>query len=145
MIRMIAGIGAMVALLTGATFLGQDPWVRQVRVQLAQSTVAMNLTGYTLTHGPITNQLNHNRYRTHTLQLRAGVEYSILGVCDEYCEDLDFKLFDPSGRLVDQDLEPDDYPVVSVMPGRTGTYTLRVIMAACYDEPCRYGFAAYGY
>ena len=86
----------------------------------------------------------HNRfYTTLSVTLRAGVRYALIGVCDDDCDHLDFRLFDAAGREVAHDADPDATPVVKVMPGRTQVYQLRVIMASRTVEPCSFGVGLY--
>lgn len=86
----------------------------------------------------------HNRfYTTLPVMLCAGVRYALIGVCDDDCDDLHFRLFDATGREVACDADPDDAPVVKVMPGRTQVYQLRVIMASRTAEPCSFGVGLY--
>ena len=82
--------------------------------------------------------LNNGASRTHTMTLRRGVDYTFTGECDGDCTDLDLRLYDASGNLVDSDVLPDDYPIVSVTPGATGAFRLRVTMARCTVNPCQY-------
>lgn len=82
--------------------------------------------------------LNHGASRTHTMTLRRGVDYTFTGECDLDCSDLDLRLYDANGNLIDSDVLPDDYPVVSVTPRWTGGFGLRVTMARCSANPCAY-------
>ena len=52
--------------------------------------------------------------------LRQGVEYSLQGVCDSDCGDVDLSLDDPSGLTVASDHLLDDVPVLLYEPQRTG-------------------------
>jgi len=76
-----------------------------------------------------------------TITLTGGKEYSLIGVCDSDCENLDIYVTDDKGREVTKDDEPDDYPVVYIKQG--GTMTIRVVMKGCYDSPCEFGIKAY--
>jgi hypothetical protein len=76
-------------------------------------------------------------------QLDADVSYLFAGVCDEDCSDLDLRLYDETGTLVDADVESDDGPKVRVTPKHSATFRLRVTMARCTDSPCYFGVAVY--
>ena len=134
---------AAVVVATGAA-AQQDAWTQQVRRQLQEFGSRFEDRGYRLTHRIYTGALDDSEAETVELSLDIGTEYQIVGACDEDCTDLDFVLYDGSGREVDSDLLEDDYPVVSVTVTRSGAFTLRVSMAACSEEPCRYGIGVFG-
>lgn len=129
---------------TAAAATAQDEWVRQVRRLLIAAGERLEAQGYELTHDIYTGSLNDDAQGMVSLNLSIGTQYEILGQCDEDCTDLDLVLFDPAGNQIDSDLLEDDYPVVSVTPRRTGTYRVRVMMATCSVEPCRYGIGVFG-
>ena len=70
--------------------------------------------------------------------LMYGNEYLILATGDQAAVDLNIELFDSELNLVDADLGDDNTPVVSLLPGQTGEYTIRISLvsatgpAACY-------------
>ncbi|HET7229547.1 MAG TPA: hypothetical protein VFJ16_06060 [Longimicrobium sp.] len=123
---------------------GGDEWARQVSNLLAQASQMATSRGMRATHEPYIGSLRARGTETHRVQLNGGTSYSLIGVCDNDCSDLDLRLFDASGREVDSDVMTDDTPVVSVTPRRAGVYTVRAIMTACSSEPCRYGIGIYG-
>jgi hypothetical protein len=127
-----------------STGFRQDPWAKQVREQLDAIRDEMNLGGFALTHTPFVGSLDDAEYEDLTVELEAGTEYYLMGACDEDCSDVDLALYNRSGGLVAQDVEEDDYPVLRLEPTRAGTYTIRATMAACSEEPCRYGVGVYG-
>jgi hypothetical protein len=86
--------------------------------------------------------LRDGYYRVHSVTLRAGYDYTLVGACDDDCDDLDLQLFDEDGNLIDEDLLSDDIPEVSVSPRWTGVFHVKVIMESCYIEPCRYAVAS---
>ncbi len=73
------------------------------------------------------------------LVLEGGSAYLLTGLCDLDCLDLDLAVFDViAGELVDIDVEPDDYPVVSAAPRSRGVFEVEVSMASCSVDPCFY-------
>jgi hypothetical protein len=140
----------MFAAVLGAAVLGttaaapQDEWVRQVRLQLEAAGDQLESEGFTLTHRIYTGSLDNGAGEVVELQLEAGTAYAIMGACDTDCSDLDLVLLDPAGAEVAEDVADDDYPVVAVQPERSGTYRVQVAMAACSEEPCRYGLGVFG-
>jgi hypothetical protein len=123
---------------------GGDQWSQQVIRLLNQAASMATDQGMRRTHSPYIGSLREGATSGHTLQLNRGTSYSLIGVCDNDCSDLDLRLFDSSGREVGADVLADDTPVVNVTPRRSGTYTVRAIMTSCSDEPCRYGIGVYG-
>ena len=71
------------------------------------------------------------------LELKAGVEYIIAGVCDDDCKDLDLILFDgDTTNVVEHDTGTKEPPVIYIKPKRTGTFTLGIKMSSCAVSPC---------
>jgi hypothetical protein len=122
----------------------QDAWVRQVRTQLSAAGGVFEANGYELTHHIYTGSLNDGGTEMVQLDLDVGMEYQIMGACDGDCSDLDLILYDGAGNVIDSDMLDDDVPVVSVTVARSGAFRVRVSMAACSVEPCRYGIGIFG-
>jgi hypothetical protein len=123
---------------------GGDQWTGQVVRLLNDAARMATDRGMRRTHEPYIGSLRTGATSSHTLQLNAGTSYSLIGVCDNDCSDFDLRLFDPRGREVASDVLTDDTPVLNVTPRFGGTYTVRAIMTACSDQPCRYGIGVYG-
>jgi hypothetical protein len=129
---------------SGIQIAQADSWVMQVHEQLTQAAIALGLAGANLSHEPFYDALGHRGIDDITLTLKKGVSYSIVGVCDEDCRDIDLELFDNNGNRVALDIQYDDYPMVSVTPRRSATFTIRVRMTSCSNGPCRYGVGVFG-
>jgi hypothetical protein len=99
----------------------------------------MSDSGFRLAEETRTGSLDEGEQESMTAGLRSGVEYMILGVCDNDCSDLDLRLYDELGNEVDIDLEVDDYPIVNATPSRSGEYRIEVAMVTCATEPCFFG------
>ncbi|HKQ41084.1 MAG TPA: hypothetical protein VJT79_01285, partial [Pseudonocardia sp.] len=123
---------------------GGDQWEAQVAALLNQAASMATSRGMRRTHQPYIGSLRTGATGNQSITLQAGTSYSLIGVCDNDCSDLDLRVYDPNGREVGSDLLTDDTPVVNVTPRRTGTYTVRAIMTACSSQPCRYGIGVYG-
>ena len=142
--RILLLTAALAALFVPTTARAQDAWVRQVRAQLTAVGSRFEQQGYELTHRIYTGALNDGGSEMVELELDVGMEYQIMGACDEDCTDLDLTLYDGRGNVVDSDVLDDDYPLVSVTVSRSGAFRVRVSMAACSAEPCRYGIGIFG-
>ncbi|HEX6912383.1 MAG TPA: hypothetical protein VF142_18405 [Longimicrobium sp.] len=142
--RILLSVGIGAALLAPMAASAQDAWERQVRSQLTTMGQVFESRGYELTHRIYTGALDDGESELVELDLAVGREYQIMGACDEDCTDLDLTLLDGSGNVIDSDLLDDDYPVVSAVVSRSGTFRVRVSMANCTSEPCRYGIGVFG-
>jgi len=122
----------------------QDTWERQVTRLLGRVATVATSNGMSLTHEPSIGSLSDGASERHTINLQAGTAYALVGVCDNDCTDLDFRLFDSSGNEIASDVATDDTPVISITPSRSGRYILQAVMADCRADPCRYGIGVYG-
>jgi hypothetical protein len=139
-----AALALSASALTAAPAHAQDTWERQVTRLLGQVASVATDNGMTLTHEPWIGSLNDGTSERHTINLRAGTSYALVGVCDNDCTDLDFRLYDANGNEVAEDVATDDTPVITITPRRSGQYVLQAVMADCRADPCRYGIGVYG-
>jgi hypothetical protein len=143
----ISLVAAMVgAALLPAAAIAQPSWRHLVPRQLGASALREDLRsrGFAETHNPFIDVMGARAQKTVPVDLEAGRSYRFIGVCDTDCSDLDFRLYDEGGTLVDSDVEDDDVPIVDVTPARAGTYRLGVTMASCSTSSCGWGVAVYG-
>jgi hypothetical protein len=72
--------------------------------------------------------------------LRAGVRYTVVGVCDADCVDLDLRAHAPGGEAVlDEDVSTDDVPVLTFTATANGPHPVTVIMSECRTDLCYFG------
>jgi hypothetical protein len=129
---------------TAAAAPQQDEWVAQVRRMLQRAGQEYENRGYQMTHQILTGSLNNGQSEFVSVPLSIGTAYQIMGACDTDCSDLDLVLYDPQGNQLDDDLELDDFPIVAASASRSGSYRVKVTMAKCSAEPCRYGLGVFG-
>ena len=137
---------ALAALAAALVFAAPAPVAAQRTVEQAQldsTAVLMRGRGYRPQDEFVHGSMNQGADEEFELSLEGGKEYVIVGFCDGDCTDVDLVLTSASGAEVDSDVAADDYPVVMVEPGRSGTYNLKVVMAACSVEPCFYGVGVF--
>lgn len=91
----------------------------------------------------VVGMLDENDTDSLTFWLDGRTDYTIVGVCDEDCGDIDLTVFDDDGDMVDEDLLRDNFPIVHVSPSRDGAYTIDVDMYECDIEPCYFGIAIF--
>jgi len=78
----------------------------------------------------------------HAIQAGAG-GYMILGVCELACRDINFKILDRDGTLVEEDLKDDPFPLVPIGAARSTTFNIDVMMVACSQPMCSYAVRVY--
>jgi hypothetical protein len=118
-------------------------WQQQVTTRLERASSTAASGGMRSVLSPMTGSLRTGTNATHTVQLNAGTQYMLVGVCDDDCTDIDLVLLDPSGAQIGADLDRDAIPVVQVTPSRSGTYSVRASMPSCSSQPCFYGVGVY--
>lgn len=94
------------------------------------------------THYPWLSRLADGATARTSLRVEGGMRYTLVGVCDDDCADLDLRVLD-GGYVVGQDVTPDENATVQISPGRAGTLTVEAIMGSCAQSPCRYAVAVY--
>jgi hypothetical protein len=130
-----AALGVVVSTSTSA----QNTYQQQITRQLTNAANILTPRGYTADRAPVMGNLNASNQESVLMNLNAGVQYAILGVCDNDCRDVDLRVYDPLGNSVGEDVATDDTPVVEFVASTSGQYRVTVIMAACNQNPCYYG------
>lgn len=93
-----------------------NQYVQQIVHQLAQAATIVGYGNYRMTHDPIVDTLSNHSQHLMTVNLRSGVTYGLIGVCDNDCGDVDLKLYDENYNLIDDDIRSSDIPVITVSP-----------------------------
>jgi hypothetical protein len=133
---------AIVSALAQPSF-AQNEFEAQVEDQLEAVAATLDLSNYTLVYDPYVDAMETGITHSLTVVLEGGVDYTIVGVCDQDCSDLDLELFDGNENSIGADYETDDLPVVGVTPAWTSEFTLDVHMSGCSTEPCYYGVGVF--
>jgi hypothetical protein len=145
--RSRSGLYALLLTLQGVLVVAPasaNQYAKQVGDQLlVQGAFLVNM-GYRLSHDLVISSLPRYASTSHYLDLDAGASYAIIGNCDGDCRDIDLRLIDPEGRIVDYDMEVDDLPMVSAKVYQTGRFRVEVIMSNCSASPCVYGLGVFG-
>jgi hypothetical protein len=129
---------------TGIQIAQTDRATNQIYAQLRRIRDGMVSRGFRTTHDLFLGNLGRGGDENITFNLRAGTTYTIVGVCDNDCRDLDLELYDGNGNRLAVDRKQDSIPVVSVSPRWNARFTVKAIMPSCANEPCRYGIEAFG-
>ena len=77
------------------------------------------------------------------VNLRAGIDYMVVGTCDYDCSDMDLAAYSAAGAELASDVELDDVPVVSFRADTSGPYLIEVSMPGCDADTCYFGFRVY--
>jgi len=89
-------------------------------------------------------EIGEDQSLEYTFSIDPGTTYWVYGACDDDCSDIDLAASDASGRMVDEDIEPDDGPVLLIKPGSAGRrLTVSITMAACETDVCVTGVGLY--
>jgi hypothetical protein len=129
--------------LTAQTALA-DRYERQVIRQLREAERQLGREGFRATHDYFTDKIYIGRTDTYRVTLDGGREYMIVAFCDSDCDDVDLYLYDNNDNLIDEDVELDDFPLVSVSPKGTGRYQVEVAIPGCHAGRCTVGIGIYG-
>ncbi len=158
-VALLAGIGAMLPDGKPAESAMVQPVVQQrlatppttdgspqavILAQLQHAQMALAQQGFQQIGQAATGGLQQGQTWNLPAQLYIGYDYRILGVCDRDCADLDLVLYDAAGTAILQDTAVSSQPVIAILPGYTGGYTIQVQMYQCGVAPCYYAVALYG-
>jgi hypothetical protein len=108
----------------------------QTRIKSGAEYASMESKGYRLLDVARTSLLNASASEMVPLNLPAGKDYVIMGVCDNDCSDLDLSLM-RNGAEVSTDTTSDDWPLVDISGGGDG-YQVNVKMYECSTSNCGY-------
>jgi hypothetical protein len=122
----------------------RDEWEQQVLRQIAEIDSALTAEGVAERSNTVeTGALSDGESDLLSIELRAGVPYAVIGVCDADCFDVDLRLFTPDGTLLERDVRLTDVPFVMFQPSTSGTYRLEITMSGCAVSPCRYAVGSF--
>ncbi len=77
------------------------------------------------------------------INLRRGVTYRVMAVCDNHCTDVDMDLYDQTGAFVGTDVSTTDKPYVEITPDADGVAYARIWLAVCEADACTIGGRVY--
>lgn len=131
---------SMMALAAGVALLCASPAQAQpqiVSTQLDSAVVLMGGNGFVPVDNAVTGALPQGEDEEFEVDLEAGTQYMVVGVCDGGCSDLDLVLT-RGGEEVQADRQLDDVPMLAIND-QSGTFVLSVQMANCSSSECHYG------
>lgn len=131
----LIGILMMTATPIGASAQSLDRWVADMLEGIREG---MAEGGRILAHAPFTGTLDAGESASLHVHTCSGILYTAQGICDFDCTDLDLTAYDPSGDVLDSDVQPEDFPVLAFTAAESGITTLSVEMVSCTDS-CDWG------
>jgi hypothetical protein len=143
MLRASRSAFTLLGLLLPASLLAQSQYEQQVLDILGTVSSPALDQGYSPARDAIISALPASDTEDQYINLRAGMDYVVVAVCDVDCSDIDLHLYSPSGAQVASDTETDDVPVLQLDGVQGGRYRLEVGMYSCSQEPCFYAVGVY--
>lgn len=119
----------------------QDSWARDAGDRLYMVLSRDGREGARLLGSPATGVLYAEGIAERTVRLQPG-EHVIVATCETAC-DLDVRAFDADGRPAAADTDDRPHALADVEVRRPATLRVRVEMAACAAEPCRYAVGTF--
>jgi hypothetical protein len=111
-------------------------WQRVLLAEYERIKADAEQRGLAVEHEPYLDMLDDGEYeRIEFVFDRVGF-YTVRGVCDVDCSDLDLWVLDGTGSVIDRDLRVSDRPQVRFRVTRPGSFEVVVRMAECSREPC---------
>lgn len=132
------GVAAMAGAMVPAAAWSQSDIITQL---FDKAAGIYKDKGYAPTGTDQRGELGEGAETRLTVKVTGGSAFSIVGVCDLDCGNLDIQLLGIDGSEVAKDVEDDDFPIVNF--DKPGTYTVRVTMVKCKDNPCAFGIKAF--
>lgn len=122
---------------SSTTASGGGDWAGQAQRLFDAANTKFAERGYAATQFVRTGELANNGSDHFSVHL-SGKQTQILGACDNDCKNMDMQLVDAGGNVISEDVEPDDFPIVSSTSKYVGDYTIVVKMVTCGAAPCHY-------
>jgi hypothetical protein len=133
--RLLAAVCGAALMATAPVALADNQYETAVRGYL---DTQHNIAGYSHDRGTAdwVGALRSGQPQYWEVQLARGGNYQIVGVCDSDCSDVDMEVYDSNGNSVGSDTLDDDYPRVQLTPSSSGTFSVKIWLHACSNEPC---------
>jgi hypothetical protein len=133
---------ALSLLFSGIAFASTP--MEQVKEKIAVIKFLGTQNGWRVTHNDYYDQMNQGGEDSYDFNLEKGMKYTITAVGDKDSNDIDLVLYDENGHEVSRDYKNDGVPVVEVTPRWSGSFSLKVKMYSCLNNPCYFGICIVG-
>src|SRR5437868_4644631 len=128
----ILALVAFAAAAPGAS--AQNHFERQIATQFRNWAPRFASQGLTPVGAPATGSLRARGDESLLINLTAGTQYAIAGVCDADCTDIDLQVYSADGTKIGEDMEGDEKPVVLFTAAYTGQFRVKVLMTRCATD-----------
>ena len=100
--------------------------------------------GYRRTHDFFTDKVRPEETETYRVTLDGGRQYRIVSICDSDCNNVDLRILDIEGEILDIDIELNEFPEVETTPANTAQYQVGVSIPGCHESRCTIGIGIFG-
>ena len=115
----------------------------QVICKLKETVEAQEKAGKKLVFWPLIGKIKERVEVPFTTRLSSDVSYTILGVCDKNCSDLNLTLKNQKGDKIANDEKQDDISVISFTPAENSDYKITARPDKCTTEKCDFGMVLF--
>ncbi len=138
--KLAASLGACALIATQAMEAHAEQAYEEVADQLIAAATVIGLSdGFEPVGDPLFVELNEDEQDAFEFEMRGGREHAIVVVCDDDCDDVDVRLYDSEGDLIDKDTDGDDVAVLNGEPDDTEDFIVEISVEDCDREPCVVG------
>jgi hypothetical protein len=140
----LVGLGVVVATGSAPAEANRyEQYRRQVEKRLLLLEEVSRRRGLRTSHQFHYDTIRGDRTSSYTLNLDRGTTYTIVGVCDDDCRDLDLTVVDDNGNVIDRDRSDDPVPVVTVRPKWSARFRITLSMEDCGTRDCVVGVGVF--
>jgi hypothetical protein len=126
---------------SGTAVAQTNRWQQQVQRQLQRTLATLGMRGSARPAATQAGVLNAEESEAFAVTLSKGVTYSIVGVCDDDCTDLQLVLTTPDRDELATDRGSETFPIIRFTSPETRLFHVKVVMELCQVSPCWYGVA----
>lgn len=145
--KIVIGLGVTLSVLVIALPNNSalaDRWEQEVLDRLQRVERQFGEDGYRKTHDFFTDKIRPEETEIYRVTLDGGRQYTIVSLCDSDCDNVDLRLLDINGEIIDTDVEMNEFPRVAATPGDTMRYQVEVSIPGCHESRCTIGIGIFG-
>ncbi|MGD1715157.1 hypothetical protein [Dapis sp. BLCC M172] len=141
----LGGVGFVLASAIVATAASIELSLEQEQVicKLKETVEAQEKAGKKLVFWPLIGKIKERVEVPFTAKLSSNTSYTILGVCDDNCSDLNLTLKNEQGEKIANDEKENDIPVISFTPTENSDYRITARPDKCTTEKCEFGMVLF--
>ncbi|NER01983.1 MAG: hypothetical protein F6K17_04695 [Okeania sp. SIO3C4] len=141
----LGGVGLVLVSAIVATAASVELSVEQEQVicKLKETVEQQEKAGKKLVFWPLIGKVKERVEVPFTAKLSSNTSYTILGVCDDNCNDLNLTLKNQQGEKIANDEKQDGVPVISFTPTENNDYRITARPDKCSTEQCEFGMVLF--